>query len=188
MVLVDEAYAEYVDDPAYPDCRELLDLSDRVVVMRTFSKAYALAGLRIGYVMADPAVISLLDKVRQPFNVNAVAQAAAVAALGDRQHLAMSRRIVIEGREKLRKSLEAMALRCAPTSANFVLVDTGAESAWVCEQLLWRGIAVRPGCQLDLPTHLRVTVGTEAENDAFLGALRTVLLAGEGTRRRESLE
>ncbi|MEI6502072.1 MAG: histidinol-phosphate transaminase [Armatimonadota bacterium] len=178
VVLIDEAYSEYVDDPAFPDCLDLLGISDRVVVMRTFSKAYALAALRIGYVMADPAIIALLDKVRQPFNVSAVAQAAAEAALGDQQHLARTRRTVAEGREKLRKALVEMGLQCVPTSANFILVDTGTDSAWVSEQLLQRGVAVRPGYQLDFPTHLRVTVGTEAEIAVFLQALREVLSLG----------
>lgn len=175
VVLIDEAYAEYVDNPAFPHCLDLLGISDRVVVMRTFSKVYALAALRIGYVMANPAIIALLDRVRQPFNVSAVAQAAAEAALGDQQHLATTRQVVAEGREKLRKALEEMGLQCVPTSANFILVDTGTDSAWVSEQLLQRGVAVRPGYQLDFPTHLRVTVGTEAENAIFLQALREVL-------------
>ena len=178
VVLIDEAYAEYVDDPAFPDCLDLLGISDRVVVMRTFSKAYALAALRIGYVMADPAIIALLDRVRQPFNVNAVAQAAAEAALGDQEYLAMTTQIVADRREKIRAALEEMGLQCVPTSANFILVDTATDSRWVGEQLLRRGIAVRPGYQLDLPTHLRVTVGTEAENAVFLQALREVLSAG----------
>ena len=178
VVLIDEAYAEYVDNPAFPDCVDLLGMSDRVVVMRTFSKAYALAALRIGYVMADPAIIALLDKVRQPFNVSAVAQAAAQAALGDQQHLATTRRIVAEGRAKLRKELEGMGLECVPTSANFILVDTGTDSAWVSEQLLQRGVAVRPGYQLGFPTHLRVTIGTEAENAVFLQSLKDVLSLG----------
>ncbi len=124
--------------------------------------------------MADPAVISLLDKVRQPFNVNAVARAAAVAALGDRQHLGDVKADCDRGPGEASQIAGGDGLQCVPTSANFVLVDTGVESARVCEQLLRRGIAVRPGWQLHLPTHLRVTVGTEAENDAFLGALRTV--------------
>jgi histidinol-phosphate aminotransferase len=179
MILLDEAYAEYADDdPAFPKCLELQAMSDRVVVMRSFSKAYALAALRMGYVMADPAVIGLLDRVRQPFTVNAVGQRAAQAALGDRQYLAMTMETVAEEREKLRVTLEEMGLPCVPTSTNFVLVDTKTDSAWVSEQLLRRGIAVRPGYQLGLPTHLRVTVGSQAENAAFLDAMREVLVAG----------
>ena len=157
-------------------------MNDRVVVMRSFSKVYALAGLRMGYVMADPVVIGLLDRVRQPFTVNAVGQAAAAAALGDAQYLAAAMKAVAEGREKLRVALEEMGLTCVPSSTNFVLVDTRIDSAWVSEQLLRRGIAVRPGWQLDYPTHLRVTVGTEEENAVFLEAMREVLaLHGAGT-------
>jgi histidinol-phosphate aminotransferase len=179
LVLLDEAYAEYADDdPAFPKCLELLAMSDRVVVMRSFSKAYALAALRMGYVMADPAVIGLLDRVRQPFTVNAVGQRAAEAALGDREHLAVTMKMVADEREKLRAALEEMGLPCVPTSTNFILVDTRTDSAWVSEQLLRRGISVRPGYQLDLPTHLRVTVGTEDENVAFLEALREVVVSG----------
>jgi histidinol-phosphate aminotransferase len=175
VVVLDEAYAEYVDDPAYPDCREVLRANDRVVVMRTFSKAYGLAGLRIGYAIADSAIIGLLDKVRQPFNVNAVAQAGALAALHDTKHLAFSKQVVLRGRDKLRQSLENMGLSCVPSSANFVLVDTQIDSARVFEELLQRGVAVRPGCEFDLPTHLRVTVGTDEENGIFLSALSEVL-------------
>ena len=182
LVLLDEAYAEYADDPAFPDCLELLAMSDRVVVMRSFSKAYALAALRMGYVMADPAIIGVLDKVRQPFTVNAVGQAAAEAALGDGPYLAMTMKAVAEGREKLRTGLEELGLPCVPSSTNFILVDTRIDSVWVSEQLLRRGVAVRPGWQLDYPTHLRVTVGTEDENAVFLEAMREVLSADrEGT-------
>lgn len=180
LVLLDEAYAEYADDPAFPDCLELLAMSDRVVVMRSFSKAYALAALRMGYVMADPAIIGLLDRVRQPFTVNAVGQAAAEAALGDGDYLAMTMKAVAEEREKLRAALEKMGLPCVPSSTNFILVDTKTDSAWVSEQLLRQGIAVRPGWQLDCPTHLRVTVGNEDENAAFLEAMREVLSADRG--------
>lgn len=175
LVVMDEAYFEYVDSPDYPDSWEYVRQARNVIVLRTFSKIYGLAGLRVGYGMARPELIRYLHQVREPFNVNSLAQAAASASLKDPDQVARSRRLNQEGKATLTAAFEAMSLPYAPTEANFILVDVKQDSRTVYEGLLRRGVIVRTGDIFGLPTHLRVTIGTAAENERFLRELRAVL-------------
>jgi histidinol-phosphate aminotransferase len=151
----------------------LRHLRERLFVVRTFSKIYGLAGMRVGYAVGPAQLVDYVNRVRAPFNVTALAQAAAIAALDDQEHLEKSRSLNQIERAKLSESLSALGLKVAPSQANFVLVDLGREARPVYEQLLRKGVIVRPFASL--PTSLRVTVGTALENQRFLGALREVL-------------
>jgi histidinol-phosphate aminotransferase len=173
IIVMDEAYLEYADAPDYPDCLELRGLRERLVICRTFSKIYGLASLRVGYAVAPRAIIDYMNRVRAPFNVSAVAQAAALAALDDQDHLETSRRLNLQERKRLSETLIARGLAVAPSQANFFLVDVKRPARAVYDALLRQGVIVRPFASL--PTSLRVTVGTERENDRFLGALSEVL-------------
>jgi histidinol-phosphate aminotransferase len=173
IVVMDEAYIEYADSPDFPDSMRLRHLRERLFVVRTFSKIYGLAGMRVGYAVGPAQLVDYVNRVRAPFNVTALAQAAAIAALDDQEHLEKSRSLNQIERAKLSESLSALGLKVAPSQANFVLVDLGREARPVYEQLLRKGVIVRPFASL--PTSLRVTVGTALENQRFLGALREVL-------------
>jgi histidinol-phosphate aminotransferase len=175
VVVMDEAYFEYADAPDYPDSWAYARQGRNVIVLRTFSKIYGLAGLRVGYGMARPELIRLLHQVREPFNVNSVAQAAARASLKDPEQVERSRRVNREGKATLEAAFDALGLPYAPTQANFVLVDVKQDCRAVYEGLLRRGVIVRTGDIFGLPTHLRVTIGTKAENERFLRELRAVL-------------
>ena len=175
IVMFDEAYYEFVDDPEYPDCLEYVREGRNCIVMRTFSKAYGLAGLRIGYGMAGPQVAAGLKLVLPPFNVATLAQIAALAALEDEDHLRASVALVHAAKQYWYQEFEKLGLDYVPTQANFVLVDTGMDCRQVFDGLMRRGITVRTGDIFGLPTHIRVSFGTEAENALFIAALREVL-------------
>ncbi|MGB5539781.1 MAG: histidinol-phosphate transaminase [Gammaproteobacteria bacterium] len=175
LVVVDEAYFEYVDTPAYPDTSRWLDRYPNLIVTRTFSKAYGLAGLRVGYALSHPAVAGLLNRVRQPFNVNMIAQAAALAALDDTEHLQVCVRRNREGMQQLVAGFTAQQLPYIESAGNFVAVDVGRPGPEVYQALLQEGVIVRPVANYAMPNHLRVTVGSTAENTRFLMALEKVL-------------
>ena len=175
MVVVDEAYFEYVVEDSYPDTSSWLARFPNLIVTRTFSKAYGLAGLRIGYALSHPDVAGLLNRVRQPFNVNSVAQAAALAALDDDDHLQQCIRRNREGMAQLVTGFEALGLSCIKSAGNFVCVDTGRSGVDVYASLLRKGVIVRPVANYAMPGHLRVTVGRADENARFLHALEQVL-------------
>ncbi len=175
VVVMDEAYFEYADSPDYPDSWEYARQGRNVIVLRTFSKIYALAGLRVGYGMARPELIHYLQQVREPFNVNSLAQAAARASLRDADQVDRSRRMNREGKQALAAAFDTMGLPHAPTEANFILVDVKRDCRDVFEGLLRRGVIVRTGDIFGLPTHLRVTIGTAEQNERFLRELRAVL-------------
>ena len=177
-VVLDEAYIEFVKDPECLDGIGYTAGSRPVAVLRTFSKAYGLAGIRIGYGVMPPEMAELVHRVRQPFNCSAPAQAAAVASLADAEFLERSVALNSEQRELLRAGLEGLGYRPLPSAGNFLTFDAGPEAANLNEQLLRRGVIVRPVDAYQLPNHLRVSVGTPAENRAFLGALATA--AGGG--------
>jgi histidinol-phosphate aminotransferase len=172
VVVFDEAYAEYVE-PA-PDLRPLLHEGRNVVCLRTFSKIYGLASLRIGYGYAAAETIALLNRVRQPFNVNAIAQAAAVAALDDREFTERCRRENRKGLAQLESGFVALGLEFVPSVANFILVRVG-EGAKVFDALQRRGVIVRPMTPYAMPEWLRVTVGTEAQNQRLLAELAAIV-------------
>lgn len=186
LVVVDEAYSEYAEDPLYPDCARWLESYSNLVVTRTFSKACGLAGLRVGYALSSPGVAEVLNRVRQPFNVNSLAQVAAVAALGDRAHLQHSVRLNNAERRRVAEACESLGLRCVPSAGNFVLVDMGRPALPLYEALLRDGVIVRPVGNYGLPEHLRISIGTEAENTRLIAALRAAIGAGDRRGRAGS--
>ena len=175
LVVVDEAYDEYVTDPSYSSAVELINSHKNVIVLRTFSKIYGLAGLRVGYGMASPEIISLLNRVREPFNVNLLAQEAAVAALKDQEHVRQSRDLVIEGKKYLYKEFERLGLNYIPSETNFIFLDLKRDSIKVFKALLKEGVIIRTGDIFDYPTYIRVTVGTAEQNKRFISSLEKVL-------------
>lgn len=175
LVVLDEAYQEYLDPDLRPDSRGLLDRYPNLVVTRTFSKTYGLASLRAGYGLSSPEIADLLNRVRQPFNVNSLALLAAEAALDDQAHVERSVALNTAQMLRLRKELEAMKLTILPSQANFLTIGFGCDSAPIHQGLLERGLIVRPMGSYGLPQFLRVTVGTEAQNTRFLDALKAVL-------------
>jgi histidinol-phosphate aminotransferase len=175
LVVVDEAYTEYVQLDDYPNALAWLDRFPNLVVTRTFSKAYGLAGLRVGYAVSHPQVADLLNRLREPFNLNSVALAAARAALGDERFLARSREVNRAGLEQLTDGFRSLELEAIPSVANFITVKLPRPGAEAYEDLLRRGVIVRPLDPYGLPDHLRVTVGTLEENRRFLQALGEVL-------------
>lgn len=174
MVVVDEAYFEYVDKPGYPDASAWLQRFPNLIVTRTFSKAYGLAGLRVGYALSHPDVADLLNRVRQPFNVNMVAQAAALAALDDSEYLQHVVQRNREGMQQLLAGFGGLGLPYIESAGNFVAVETG-RGLQRYEALLQRGVIVRPIANYGMPDHLRVTVGRADENARLLAALEQVL-------------
>jgi len=174
IVVVDEAYFEYVEDKEYPNTVAWLARYPNLICARTFSKIYGLAGLRVGYGVSSVAIADILNRVRQPFNVNSIAQAAALAALGDDAHLEKARRVNADGMRQLVKGFEQLGLDYIPSVGNFVCVEVG-EAGRVYEQLLRAGVIVRPVANYGMPRHLRVTVGLSNENQRFLDALKATL-------------
>ena len=174
LAVVDEAYFEYVDAPDFVAATALRDTRERLAVLRTFSKAYGLAALRVGYVIGSVELVHALNRLRAPFNVGTAGQVAACAALGDQAHLRASVDATIRDRRALTAALRADGLRVAPSQANFVLVELGRSGRAVYEALLHEGVIVRP-MPAPLESWLRVTIGTPRENERFLDALRRVL-------------
>jgi len=177
LVLVDEAYYEYVTNPSYPQAIRLMEQYPNLMITRTFSKVHGLAGLRIGYGIAHPDVIRALERVKEPFNVNLLAQAAACASLDDGEHLRRSITVNEEGKQYLYRQFDLLKLKAVPTEANFILVDLEREARHVFQQLLAKGVIIRPADAFGLPSHIRVTIGTMEQNQRFVQALREVLYA-----------
>jgi histidinol-phosphate aminotransferase len=175
IAVVDEAYFEYSRDVDCPDTSTWLRELPNLVVVRTFSKAHGLAGLRVGYALSQPQIAETLNRLRQPFNVNSVALAAATAALDDTQHVERTIALNRAGREQLRTGLQALGLKVVPSAANFVLVDLGGPSGPVYEGLLRHGVIARPLGNYGLPNHLRITTGTAEQNRRTLEALAAIL-------------
>jgi histidinol-phosphate aminotransferase len=182
LVVVDEAYFEYVVEPDYPNALDYLHRCPNLIVTRTFSKAYGLAGLRVGYGVSHSAVAEILNRVRQPFNVNTPALAAAAAALGDEAFLAHSRAINTTGMGQLRVAMTALGLEVIPSVGNFLTVRVPGSAAQIDEALLRRGVIVRPLAGYGMPEHLRISIGSESENARLIQAMGEVLEAsGEDT-------
>jgi histidinol-phosphate aminotransferase len=171
IVVFDEAYFEFLDGP--PDTLRFIRDGRNVVVLRTFSKIHGLAGLRIGYAIAPPEITEVLHKTRQPFNVNSVAQAGAIAALDDEVHLRDTKRVIDEGRAYLQEQFSEMQIPFVPAAANFIMVNVGDDCA-VFQKLLQRKIIVRPLKGYGLPEWLRISVGTMEENKKLVAALSEV--------------
>ena len=178
IVVIDEAYIEYVPQEMVPDSLTYVRQGRWAIVLRTFSKIYGLAGLRIGYGMAPPAMVELLERVRAPFNVNALAQRAALAALEDEHHVTNSRTFNEQGKAYLSSELHRLGLQFPPSVTNFLLIDVNRDGRVVADALLRMGVIVRPLGGAHLKTHIRVTIGTPPENERFIDALRSVLQKG----------
>ena len=174
IVVIDEAYNEYLRPDLRSDSVRWLKRHPNLVITRTFSKAYGLAGLRVGYALAHPSVADMLNRVRQPFNVNSIGLAAAAAALDDMEFVARSYAENLQGLKQLEEGARSLGLEYIPSYGNFITVRVG-KAAEVYKRLLRRGVIVRPVTGYGLPEHLRVTVGTAAENDKFLAALAASL-------------
>lgn len=175
IVLVDQAYFEYAGDGDYPDCIRWPDDYPNLIVTRTFSKAYGLAALRVGYSVSHPDMADLLNRVRQPFNVNSIALQSAEIALSDQEHIERTIRFNRDGMAQLIAGLDSMGVHFIPSSANFISVNLEQTAMPVYERLLREGIIVRPIAGYGMPDHLRVTIGLEQENDRFLTALAKIL-------------
>jgi len=177
LIVLDEAYYEYASGNDYPDSIRLIDKYPNIIILRTFSKAYGLAGLRVGYAISSSEIISSLNKVRGPFNVNSAAQAAAKAALDDVEFLRLTIENNRSGKEFLYKSFEQMGLNYIPTYANFVMVNLKLDTKEIFNDLLREGIIVRPGQPFGMPDWIRLTIGTLEENNLFIQALRKILIS-----------
>ena len=177
LVLLDEAYFEFVQEAGYANGLELLPDYPNLVVARTFSKAYGLAALRVGYAVSSPRLADLLNRVRPPFNVNSLALAAAVAALDDDEYVSSSIAVNSAGMKQLTDAFEAMKLPYIPSVGNFVAVKVAesGDAMPVYNALLAKGVIVRPVANYEMPEYLRVSIGTEAQNTVFINALRAVL-------------
>jgi histidinol-phosphate aminotransferase len=175
VVVLDEAYYEYLAPDVIPDALQFVRESRWLLVLRTFSKIYGLAGLRVGYGIGPAPLVALLNRARDPFNVNSLAQVAAAAALGDVEHVRASRTVNDEGRKFLTDQFRGMSLSVVPSAANFLLVDVGRPGGEMTDALLRRGVIVRPMGGYGFPTHLRITIGTAQENEKCVDALKAVL-------------
>jgi histidinol-phosphate aminotransferase len=180
LVVFDEAYNEMVDSEAYLDALEFVRSGrTNVVVLRTFSKVYGLAGIRLGYGFGHPATIAPLSTIKTAFSVNALAQIAGIAALQDTEFLVRSIAANKAGREFLYREFARLGLKCVESHTNFVLVRIGPNALHVQRQLLERGVIVRPCTAYDLPEFLRISIGTEEQNRRMLASLEDVLAAGD---------
>lgn len=178
LLIVDEAYFEYVRDADYPNSLFYHGEGKPILTLRTFSKLYGLAGLRIGYGIGPEGVIGLMHRVRQPFNVNAAAQWAALAAMDDQEHVERSRKVNQEGMDYLRGEIDRLGLEQVLSHANFILLRVG-NGRDCFQQLLRRGVIVRPLEGYDLPDYVRVTVGKMDENVRFINELRAIRTGNE---------
>ena len=182
IVVLDEAYFEYARHPAmnatgYPDGMQYLSRFANLIVTRTFSKAYGLAGLRVGYSLANAQIADLLNRVRQPFNVNSLALHAATAALTDQRHIQQCLEHNSKAMRLFEQTLKDRGLSYIPSAGNFIAIDMGQPAAPIYEALLRQGVIVRPVANYGMPQYLRITLGTEQENARFFAALATVLAA-----------
>ncbi len=175
VCVVDEAYFEYVEKDDFPDAPGWINRFPNLIVTRTFSKAYGIAGLRVGYAISDPEISELMNRIRQPFNINAMALQAALAALEDQEHLGKSHRSNLSGLAFLSHAFRERSLEVIPSIANFVCVDVKRDSVQLFNGLLREGIIIRPLANYQMPNHIRVTVGTPDQNSRFLAAFDNVM-------------
>ncbi|MDD5108690.1 MAG: histidinol-phosphate transaminase [Candidatus Omnitrophica bacterium] len=175
VVVFDEAYNAFIDVNDYPDSLNFLKRKKRIVILQTFSKAYGLAGLRLGYAIAQPELVSYMERVRQPFNVNSLAQAAGIAAIGDKNFLKKTRKITLEGKDFIYQNLSQMGLGYVPSVANFILIDMGMDGLKVFREMLKFGVIVRDMNQYGLRNFIRLTIGTQKENQRSMQILRKIL-------------
>jgi histidinol-phosphate aminotransferase len=175
IVVLDEAYGDFVEDAFYPNGLDSIKERKQVIVLRTFSKVYGLAGLRIGYALGREDLVDCLYQVRDPFPVHRLAQVAAMAALKDEDHAIRSIQLVYEGKRYLYKELGRMGLFYVPSQANFIFIDFEKDSGEIFKALLKEGIIIRPGKMWGYPTFVRVTIGRMGDNHRFIKALKKIL-------------
>jgi len=177
LIVFDEAYYEYARvERDYPETINFYRKYKNIIILRTFSKIYGLAGLRVGYAIANPEIVSFIDRIRPPFNVNSIAQAVVEKALKDTKNLKESLKLVEEGKKYLYSELEKIGLKFVPSSANFILIDVSPNKGFdIFQSLLKLGIIVRAMDEYDFPNHIRVTIGKPEENKKFIDGLRKVL-------------
>ncbi len=174
LLVMDEAYDTFINVDDFPKSLNYIGKKN-VIVMRTFSKAYGLAGLRIGYAIANQDLVSSMEKARQPFNVNMLALVAAIAALSDKEFLHKTRDLVLEGKNYLCEEFKKLGLSYVPSEANFILIDMARDGVGVFKEMLKCGVIVRDMQQYGLKNYIRVTIGTDRENKKFIKALKKVL-------------
>lgn len=179
LVVLDEAYCEFLEDGSEDDSLGWLPHYPNLIITRTFSKAWGLAALRVGYSISSPDIADVLNRVRQPFNVDSIALAAATAVLDDQAYLERSRQVNSEGLRQLEEGFRGLGLSYIPSAGNFIAVEVGADAAGVYQSLLRQGVIVRPVAGYGMPEHLRVSVGLAHENDRLLAALAEALRAKE---------
>jgi histidinol-phosphate aminotransferase len=176
LVVLDEAYAEFMDGVAgYPNGIKLQERYPNLVVTRTFSKIYGLAGLRVGYAVSHPEVADMMNRVRLAFNVSACAMKAAIAALQDQEHVTKTLAITRQGMQYLQEELQGLGLQYLPAAGNFLTIDVKQDGVGIYQKMLQQGVIVRPLVNYGLPQFLRVSIGTMAENERFIRTLRNVL-------------
>jgi histidinol-phosphate aminotransferase len=173
--VIDEAYAEFVSDPNFRDAVGLFREGHQLAAIRTFSKIYGIAGLRVGYAVVPAELATTADGIRNSFNINNLAQAAALAALEDREHVQRTLQATFSGRDQLYQGLTAMGLKPIPSQTNFVCVGIRCSAQAVFERLLTRGLIIRPLASFAMPEHIRITVGTPEQNSEVLAALQEEL-------------
>lgn len=175
MVVIDEAYYEYIQTSDYPNTLALLATYPNLIVTRTFSKVYGLAALRLGYAVSSPDIADILNRARLPFNVNAIAAIAARAALHDRDHLARTIKMNQQGMQQLEEGFKKMLMEYIPSLGNFMTINVKQNAMVLYQKLLHKGVIVRPLVAYDMPSHLRITIGTSEQNERFLEALQSVI-------------
>lgn len=174
IVVLDEAYDNFIDVNDFPQSLDYIR-KNNVIVLKTFSKSYGLAGLRVGYAVTKPELANYMNVARQPFNVNLLAQAGAVAALDDKKFLKSTRKVVLQGKDYLYDALAKMGLAYVPTVANFILVDMARDGVEVFNKMLKFGVIVRDMKQYGLKNFIRVTIGTKKENKRFIRVLKKII-------------
>lgn len=178
LIVVDEAYSEYITKSDYPDTKKYLAQYPNLVITRTFSKVYGLAGLRLGYAISSPEIADILNRARLPFNVNMIAEKAAITALQDQEYVALSVKTNTQGMQQLEEGLKSLDLSYIPSIGNFITIDVGDGSVFY-QQLLFEGVIVRPLKTYNMPRHIRVTIGTQEQNERFLSTAQKLLLAAK---------
>jgi histidinol-phosphate aminotransferase len=175
LMVMDEAYHEYIQQADHVDLISLISKYPNLVITRTFSKAYGLAGLRLGYAISSPEIADILNRARLPFNVNSVASAACVAALQDQNHIVKTLAVNTQGMQQLENAFASMKIKYIPSRCNFIAFDIAQNAIEIYQKLLYQGVIVRPLGAYGMPTFLRVTIGTLQENEKFIRALHEVL-------------
>ncbi len=174
LLVLDEAYDTFIDVDDFPNSLNYLG-NQNIIILKTFSKAYGLAGVRVGYCLTRPEFAVYMERVRQPFNVNLLAQVAATAALDDKKFLGKTRKIVLEGKNYLYDCLTTLGIAYVPSVANFILIDVGKDGVSVFKEMLKYGVIVRDMKQYGLKNFIRVTIGTKRENEKFIKVLKKLL-------------